>query len=190
MNELLLAPTVTECQSEWMTLPVSALATHISGIYHERMRDELPLLTRKATELSYSFTDGRVFDLRALAALLTELRGAVDGHAWTEDDLLFPAVIAHENPVLITTLSPDRMLRLVYQLAEDHVQIRRLLARVTAYIDTVSERASEVPQWADLITRIGRLRDYKLEELDLEDRCVLPRARALAEAEKGRWSYR
>ena len=51
MNTLLPAPSVTECEPEWQSRPVSALATHISGVYHERLRDELPILTRQVGAL-------------------------------------------------------------------------------------------------------------------------------------------
>ena len=184
MNELLSASTVTECAPEWQTRPMGALATHISGVYHERMRDELPSLIRQAAAMTSRFNDWRVFQLHALTSLLAELRDEVDSHDWTEDDLLFPVLAAYENPkILITTLTPDRLFRLVDQLTEEHRHIRQVLARITAHIDAVSERAAETPDWAALNQRVARLRDLKLEELDLEDRCLLPRARAIAEAD-------
>ncbi len=184
MNELLSAPKVTECAPEWQSRPVGALATHISGVYHERMRDELPALIRQGAAMTSRFNDWRVFQLRALTSLLAELRDEVDSHDWTEDDLLFPVLAAHDNPkILITTLTPDRLFRLVDQLTEEHLHIRQVLARITAHIDAASERAAETPDWAELNQRVERLRDFKLEELDLEDRCLLPRARAIAEAD-------
>ncbi len=80
--------------------------------------------------MSTRFGDGRVFQLRVLSGLLSEFRNEVDAHAWTEDDLLFPVLAACENPtVLSTTLTSDRLLRLVDSLAADHVRIRQVLAR-------------------------------------------------------------
>jgi iron-sulfur cluster repair protein YtfE (RIC family) len=171
--------------------PVSALATHISGIYHERMRDELPVLTRQAAELSKLFGDFRAFQLHALAGLLRDLANEVDSHAWTEDDLLFPVLAARDHPsILITTLTPDRLLALVDQLAQDHLHIRAVLARISTHVAAVSDRAADVPEWAELLERVTKLRDYKLEELDLEDRCVLPRAREYAAADRLSSFYR
>ena len=184
MNELLSASKVTESAPEWQSRPVGALATHISGVYHERMRDELPALIREGAALTARLNDWRVFQLRALTSLLAELWDEVDMHDWTEDDLLFPVLAAHDNPkILMTTLTPDRLFRLVDQLTEEHLHIRQVLARITAHIDAASERAAETPEWAELNQRVERLRDFKLEELDLEDRCLLPRARAIAEAD-------
>ncbi len=183
MDNLRVAPQVTNCEAEWQSRLVSMLATHISGVYHERLRHELPILTRQVAALSTQFSDVRVFHLRALAGLLGELRNEVDPHAWTEDDLLFPVLAASENPAVpATTLTSDRLLRLVDTLAAEHVRIRHVLARITTYIAIVKQQASEVPDWAELIFRVEKLRNYKLEEMGLEDRCLLPRARAIAQA--------
>ena len=94
MTNVLSAPVFTECDPEWQSRSVSVLATHISGVYHERLRDELPILTRQVAALSTRFSDVRVFHLRVLSGLLSELRNEVDAHAWTEDDLLFPVLAA------------------------------------------------------------------------------------------------
>jgi len=182
MDHLLSALEAPECEHEWQLRSMSVLATHISGVYHERLRDELPILTRQVAALSTRFGDGRVFHLRVLSSLLSEFRNEVDPHAWTEDDLLFPVLAVCENPtVLSTTLSSDRLLRLVESLAADHVRIRQVLARITQHIADVSDEADKVPEWAELIAAVRRMRDFKLEEMDLEDRCLLPRARAIAQ---------
>ena len=183
MTPVLSAPVIAECEPEWQSRSVSVLATHISGVYHERLRGELPILTRHVAALSTRFSDVRVFHLRVLSGLLSELRDEVNAHAWTEDDLLFPVLAACENPsILTTTLTSDRLVRLVDSLAADHMRIRQVLARITSHIADVKAQAAEVPDWADLIVRVEKLRDYKLEEMALEDRCLLPRARAFAKS--------
>lgn len=182
MNTLLFALDAVECEPEWQSRPLSVLATHISGVCHEHLRDVLPVLTRQAAALSTRFGDGRVFQLRVLSGLLSKFRNEVDAHAWTEDDLLFPVLAACENPtVLSTTLTSDRLLRLVDSLAADHVRIRQVLADLAKHIADVSEQAHRVPEWAELIVGVQRLHDFKLAEMDLEDRCLLPRARAIAQ---------
>ena len=189
MNELSSA-LVTVIAPEWLLRPVGALATHISGVYHERMRDELPTLFARGCH-DRPLNDWRGFQLRALTSLLAELWDEVDLHDWTEDDLLFPVLAAHDNPkILMTTLTPDRLFQLVDQLTEGHLRIRQVLARITAHIDAASKRAAETPEWAELNRRVERLRDFKLEELDLEDRCLLPRAKAIAEADGRLGAYR
>jgi iron-sulfur cluster repair protein YtfE (RIC family) len=186
MNEKL---SVLECEHEWQSRPLSTLVMHISGVYHEHMRDQLPILWRQATGLAAELGNGRAARLRELAVVLTELRDQVETHAWTEDDLLFPVLVAREYPsVLTTTLTPDALTRLVDTLAEEHVAIRRVLARVTAHLNDTQEAAAAVPVWRELNTRIAQLHDRLIEELDLEDRCLLPRARDLARVELGRRS--
>jgi len=181
---------VLECEPEWQTKPLSTLVMHISGVYHEHMRDELPVLWRQATELAAELGNGRAVRLRELAVVLTDLRDHVETHAWTEDDLLFPVLVAREYPaVLATTLTPDALARLVDTLAQEHVSIRRVLARVTSHLIDTEEPAADVPLWRDLNNRVERLRDRLLEELDLEDRCLLPRARDLARNDLDRRSF-
>jgi len=180
MNE---KTSVPKCEPEWQSKPLSTLVMHISGIYHEHMRDELPTLWRQTTELAAELDNGRAVRLRELAVVLTELRDHVETHAWTEDDLLFPVLVAREYPaILTTTLTPDALLRLVDTLAEEHISIRRVLARVTTHLGDAEEAAAAVPLWRDINARIARLRDRLLEELDLEDRCLLPRAREVGRA--------
>jgi iron-sulfur cluster repair protein YtfE (RIC family) len=182
MNHLLLAPETPECEQEWRSRSLSELATHISAVHHERLRDELPILTRQVAALSTRFGDGRVFQLRVLSSLLSEFRNEVDPHSWTEDDLLFPVLAVCENPtVLSTTLTSERLLRLVESLTADHARIRHVLARITQHIADVSDEAGKVPEWAELIAAVQRMRDSKLAEMDLEDRCLLSRARTVAQ---------
>jgi iron-sulfur cluster repair protein YtfE (RIC family) len=191
MNDLLPAPRPVECEPEWQSRPLCVLAMHISGVYHDHTRHELPLVARQTAELAAQFGDHRGPHLRGLTALLAELRDEVETHARTEDDLLFPILVAREHPAILTTaVTPDLLLRLVDSLAVEHVRIRRLLARITAHLYDTSLPAAEVPAWAELLRRVGRVRDHLLEELDLEDRCLLPRARESARADWGRRPYR
>lgn len=191
MNDLLPAPAPVECEPEWLSRPVCVLAMHISGVYHDHTRNELPILARQTAELAAQFDDHRGPYLRGLTALLAELRDEVETHAWTEDDLLFPVLVAFEHPAILTTaFTPALLLRLVDALAVEHMRIRRLLARITAHLHDTSLPASEVPAWAELLRRLGHVHDHLLEELDLEDRCLLPRAREIARADWNPRAYR
>jgi iron-sulfur cluster repair protein YtfE (RIC family) len=168
-----------------MSRPVSALATHIAGVYHEHTREELPRLWLRATELATMYGDSRAPHLRGLSALLAELRDQVETHAWTEDDLLFPVLVAHEHPaVLMTSLTPEALLRLVESLSGEHLRIRRLLGSLSAHVQAADVLTGYVPGWSELRDQVLQLRDHLLEELDLEDRCLLPRAREIAALER------
>lgn len=120
MDDSTTNPALPECDPEWPARPVSALATHVSSVYHEHTRNELPVLMRRVTELGENSRQ----QLRALVAMLSELRDAAIEH----DDM--PA------------------------------------------------------DWRELAGRLLALRDHLLEELDLEDRCLLPRARLIADVER------
>jgi iron-sulfur cluster repair protein YtfE (RIC family) len=180
MDALTVAPHA-ECGPEWSSRPVSSLATHIAAVYHEHTREELPRLWLRAADLAAKYGHSRAPHLPGLAALLAELRDQIQTHAWTEDDLLFPVLVAHEHPsVLMTSLTPEALLRLIESLSGEHLRTRRLLGSLGAHIQAADLVVSEVPGWTDLRDEILRLRDHLLEELDLEDRCLLPRAREIA----------
>ena len=87
----------------------------------------------------------------------------------------------HEHPdVLTTRLTTGALSRLVDNLAEEHVRIRRLLGRLANHLEN-APGAQFWSEWADVRHALTALRDHLLEELDLEDRCLLPRARVIAE---------
>jgi iron-sulfur cluster repair protein YtfE (RIC family) len=180
MNAVFLAPRVA-CEPHWSSRPVSALAIHIAGVYHEHTRERLPHLLHRTDELAAQYDHTRAPHLRGLSALLSQLRHQVETHAWTEDDLLFPVLVAHEHPAVMTTShSPDALLRLVDTLGAEHIRIRRLLGSLSAHLEAADVLSSYVPGWPELREHLLRLRDHLLEELDLEDRCLLPRARDIA----------
>jgi iron-sulfur cluster repair protein YtfE (RIC family) len=170
-----------DCESEWLARPVSELAAHITAAYHERTRDVLPRMLTLVSQETSAFGEAHVPHLRDLSAILAELRDEVDTHARTEDDLLFPVLVAHEHPdVLTTRLTADALVRLVDALAAEHVRIRRLLGRLSDHVENApSARFS--PEWADVRHALMMLCEHLIEELDLEDRCLLPRALAIAE---------
>jgi len=174
-----------ECEPDWLARPLSTLATHIAGVYHEHTREQLPRVWFRVTELANQHGYSRVPQLWGLSRLLAELRDLAETHAWTEDDLLFPVLVAHEHPAVLTTnLTPDALMRLVDSLSAEHAGIRRLLGSLSAHLEAADALSSNVPEWPELRDDILELRDHLLEELDLEDRCLLPRARDIAAIER------
>jgi regulator of cell morphogenesis and NO signaling len=165
------------CDSEWVLRPVSALAAHISAIYHARTRRELPVVIQQAAVLERMCRDDRAFHLRGLSVLLANLRDEVETHTFTEDDLLFPVLTARDHPaVLSTTISDDALVRLVGSLADDHTRIRRAIERLREHLSDGDWIVAETPEWLMLHRRVDMLCADLTEELELEDRWLLPRA--------------
>jgi iron-sulfur cluster repair protein YtfE (RIC family) len=118
-------------------------------------------------------------------SLLVQLRDAVDTHASSEDDLLFPVLVAHEYPgVLATNVSRDELLRMVETLAVEHIEIRAVIADIERVTDGFLTPAGAPTEFDDLLQLARELTRSLTEGLDLEDRCLLPRARQLALAAK------
>ena len=184
MNSLELSA-LSDCEPQWLERPVSVVATHISRVYHEFTREQLPVIADLATRVQSISGDGWNATLPGLVSLLAQLRDSVETHAWTEDDLLFPVLVAHEYPtVLETNVSAEELLKLVETLSTEHVEIRRLIEEIARVTDGFHAPASAPTEFEDLVRLAEELTQSLTEELDLEDRCLLPRARMLAMANK------
>jgi iron-sulfur cluster repair protein YtfE (RIC family) len=184
MNALELS-TIPDCEPQWIDRPVSLVATHISRVYHEFTRDRLPVIADLATRVQSISGNGWKAVLPEFVSLLVQLRDAVETHAWSEDDLLFPVLVAHEYPnVLETNVSAEELLRLVETLSAEHVEIRELIEEIARVTDGFHAPAGAPTEFEDLVRLAEELTQSLNEELDLEDRCLLPRARMLALSSK------
>jgi iron-sulfur cluster repair protein YtfE (RIC family) len=90
-------------------------------------------------------------------------------------------LVAHEYPgVLATSVSRDELNRLVDSLSSEHVRIRQIISaldELTSGFQTPKDAPVELD---DLVHLVKELTVSLLAELDLEDRCLLPRARQIA----------
>jgi iron-sulfur cluster repair protein YtfE (RIC family) len=181
MNNILEFPRLTECEPEWAEQPVSHVAAHISRVYHEYTRHQLPLIADLAARVGSISGEGWTDVLPRLVSLVSQLRDAVETHAWTEDDLLVPVLVAHEYPnVLRTNITGEELLRLLDTLAAEHLEIRQLIGEIGAVTGGFRVPAGAPGEFEDLVRLVEELVQSLTEELDLEDRCLLPRARQLA----------
>ena len=181
MNEVLEFPSAAECEPEWLERPVSAIATHISNVYHEYTRDRLPFITSLATRVATIPGERCTAFVPALNALISQLRDAVETHAWTEDDLLFPVLVAHEHPsVLATSVSREDLKRLVDTLASEHIRIRQIISALDELTSGFKTPEGAPVEIDDLVHLVKELTQSLIEELDIEDRCLLPRAKEIA----------
>jgi iron-sulfur cluster repair protein YtfE (RIC family) len=181
MSDVLELQRTVDCEPEWQDRPVSVVATHISTVYHEFTRDRLPLIASLAARVGAIPGGHWTAFVSAFNALITRLRDAIETHAWTEDDLLFPVLVAHEYPgVLATNVSREELGHLVNALADEHTRIRQIIREVESFTGGFATPAGAPPELDDLIHLVHELTISLLEELDLEDRCLLPRARAIA----------
>ena len=184
MNTLELS-TSSDCEPQWLERPVSVVATHISRVYHEFTRNQLPVIADLASRAQSLSGNGWNATLPEVVSLLAQLRDSVETHAWTEDDLLFPVLVAHEYPtVLETNVSAEDLLKLVETLSAEHIEIRTLIEKIARVTDGFRAPAGAPTEFEDLVRLAEELTQSLTEELDLEDRCLLPRARMLAMANK------
>jgi iron-sulfur cluster repair protein YtfE (RIC family) len=170
----------TDCELPWRDRPVSAVAAHVSSTYHELNRDRLAVIGRLLPRIAQSTAREHPL-VAALTATVTRLRDAIETHDWTEDDLLFPVLVAHEHPdVLSTRVSTSELDRLVGRLEEQHVEIRQIIVALDELDAALDIQPGTLTEVEALLKHVRRLTTSLLEEMDLEDRCLLARARELA----------
>ncbi len=170
-----------ECEELWQTRPLSSLIAHVSSVYHHHIRRELPPLWQSVVaELDVGAWDARP-GLTTLASLITELRDQLETHSWTEEDLLFPNLIALEHPtVLRHGLTRESLTQLLDRLQRKHTAVRRVMAHIDDTLTALRSAAVRHPGVAAIRIGVAQVCDRLIELLDLEERCVFPRARTLA----------
>jgi iron-sulfur cluster repair protein YtfE (RIC family) len=116
--------------------------------------------------------------LRETFAALDEQVGA---HMKIEFDLLFPTIIALEHPqVLAPRQSAAFVGRLATQVTQDHARIRGLLDALDSTIGpSLAHSLVQSPQLVMLIADVMTLTLQLRQQLELEDRCLWPRASEL-----------
>jgi iron-sulfur cluster repair protein YtfE (RIC family) len=172
-------PAPPDCESEWRSRSLTELIAHISPTYHEPIRARLTAIRELALRASQTPELRESASVARLAHLASALRQTVEAHTWSEEDILFPAIVAAEHPdVMSTRVDRETIGLLLAGVQDEHTHIRSLLADLAAI--TAAHAATELP------TEVVRLRrDVEMvvfllnEELDLEDGCLWSRALAL-----------
>jgi hypothetical protein len=116
--------------------------------------------------------------LTSLRETFTALDEQVGGHTKIEFDLLFPTIIALEHPqVLQVRQSADFVGRLIAQVRDDHARIWALIDALDRAIEpSLAHSLVQSPQLVMMIADIMTLTLQLRQQLELEDRCLWPRA--------------
>ena len=182
------APVVVGCEAEWLARPLTDLIRHLTQHYNTPIATRLKAISTIANQTRLAATDvlGRsdhglgAFAVR-LSGLVTTLRLVHEAHTWSEADVLFPAAIAIEtNGRKSAPFKRDSLEILMEGIAQEHDLLRELLGSLSRTIEICASAGMN----ADLETFVSDLEVVCFmigEQLDLEDRCLWPRMKALFE---------
>jgi iron-sulfur cluster repair protein YtfE (RIC family) len=165
---------------EWISRTLTELIAHIG----ERYRRENE---RRFDAVGLALAEARAPD-GPLEAALTRLRDTfaaldehVGAHTKVEFDLLFPTIIALEHPQVLEVRQPAALVeRLASQVTQDHDRIRGLLDTLDSTIGpSLAHSLVQSPTLVMLIAHVMTLTLQLRQQLELEDRCLWPRASEL-----------
>jgi iron-sulfur cluster repair protein YtfE (RIC family) len=179
------APVVAGCEPEWLARPLTDLIHHLTQNYKKPIALRLEAITATAnhTRLAADVLGGTdhgsgAFAVR-LSSLVTTLRLVLEGHAWSESDVLFPAAIAIETYGRSSApFKRDALDILMEGIVQEHDLLRELL---NSLLRTMEEcvTAGLSPDLEIFVGDLEIVCFMIAEELDLEDRCLWPRMKEL-----------
>lgn len=170
----------TSFDREWISRTLTELIAHLGERYRretERRLDAVGLALAEASAQNGPL-DCVLTRLREAFAALDEQVGA---HTKVECDLLFPTIIALEHPQVLAVRQPAALVeRLATQVTHDHDRIRELLDTLDSTIGpSLAHSLTQSPALVMLIAHVMTLTLQLRQQLDLEDRCLWPRASEL-----------
>jgi regulator of cell morphogenesis and NO signaling len=167
----LAAPAAADPGQRWTRtpgpLPDAALVAHLVEHHHDYVRRSLqyvvPLLAKVA-----GFYGRRYEKLNALCDAGQELAEVLEAHLEEEERTLFPALLA-DPP------ARDALRRALDDMAQDHLRIELLFARVRMLAD-----GYDAPIWAGrshevLLEELEALEENVVEHMHLESYVLVPR---------------
>ncbi len=152
----------------WDQRPLEELVAHIVRHYHDPLRTELPRLSDLArrVEQTHAERDDRP---AGLAALLVQVREAVESHLAKEEQILFPLIVAGRGGMA------HMPVQVMIHEHEDHGQN---LARIREITGDFSLPEDACATWRELYRSLEQLERELMDHIHLENNILFPRALA------------
>jgi iron-sulfur cluster repair protein YtfE (RIC family) len=172
-------PTRTPCETEWSSKSLTELVAYLNQRYRRPLQQRLESIRSLFGQEASFEDDGRRADYERLANSFERLRGTLDEHAWLEDEVLCPAVARVEYCIGASDpRAREALCMLVTTVADEHRLIRTRIDELERVLGSVC-RCTLSQQEALLVTDLEMLELLLSEQIELEDRCLWPRALTL-----------
>lgn len=150
----------------WDEAPLPDLVAFIVDTYHQRLRAELPELTRMARRVEERHAD-KALCPRGLASHLEAMHASVLDHLRKEEQILFPLIVAGQGRAAAT---PVHVMELEHEHhREDLLTLRRLTRDLTP-------PAEACTTWRALYLGLQALEQELMEHIHLENNVLFRRA--------------
>jgi iron-sulfur cluster repair protein YtfE (RIC family) len=172
-------PTRTPCETEWSSKSLTELVAYLNQHYRRPLKQRLESIRSLLGQEASFEDDGQRADYERLANSFERLRGTLDEHAWLEDEVLCPAVARVEYCIGASDpRAREALCMLVTTVADEHRLIRTRIDELERVLGAVC-RCTLSQQEALLVADLEMLELLLSEQIELEDRCLWPRALTL-----------
>jgi len=172
-------PAQTPCEPEWRSKSLTELVAHLNQRYRRPLQQRLESIRSLLGQGVSCEGDNRRDEHERLANSFERLRGTLDEHAWLEDEVLCPAVARVEYCIGASDpRAREALCMLVTTVADEHRLIRTRIDELESVLASVA-RCALSQQDALLVADLEMLELLLSEQMELEDRCLWPRALTL-----------
>jgi regulator of cell morphogenesis and NO signaling len=156
----------TSLQPHWETAPLSELIHFIVSHYHEKLRQELPVLIELAREVERNDHDDPTCP-RGLGAHLERMYPTVLDHLAKEERVLFPMILEGYGA---RAGGPVRVME------NEHDEHCTSLARIRELTHGLQLPEGRSSTWRELCARLASFESELLAHIHLENDVLFPRA--------------
>ena len=149
----------------WSAKPVAALVGHILGRYHDRLREDLPILVAMAAKVEMRHADKTTTPF-GLAEHLRAMQAAAFDHLEKEERVVFPHVLAGNGASLAAAIQC---------LEQEHVDHGTNLAKTRELTANLVPPPEACATWRALYQGLESLERDLMEHIHLENNVLFPR---------------
>ena len=175
--------TPVPCEIEWASRSLAELVTHLTERYHQPTQRRIQTIASTLAQIVPSTPQRRdAYD--RLAIVFTSLCEAIETHAWLVDHILGPVLARVEDDVVSASTCDREALRQTIAYAEDERTCLRRESVALGYAVLDIAGSPVAVNEAIVALELDMLVLLVNEQLDLEDRCLWPRALGLTHRKK------
>lgn len=167
-------------EKDWRAVPLSSLVEHIVRAHHGFLRQGLPMLSNFVTKVA-RVHGGRHPELIALYQTFHRLRNELEGHMASEEQDLFPLILAYEKTGARADL--DRALQTLEALEAEHEAAGNLLTAIRRTTNGFELPADACRTYTATYHELAELESDMFTHVHLENNILFPRLRQAAEAQ-------
>jgi iron-sulfur cluster repair protein YtfE (RIC family) len=162
------------CETEWTSRSLTDLVSHLNERYRRPTERRIEAIRGLLSQIGPSGHQ-RCEGYHRLAKIFCSLCETIEEHVWLKDHILGPAVVNVERGLRLDPGARDALCEMIMTLGDEHSRLRSIAASLWRAATDVAGSPVPVDE-AVLASDLDLLALLLDEQLNLEDRCLWPRA--------------